>query len=315
MSENSSRYKVHLYLLILQLLFSLLPAVSKLAFKTFPPESIAFFRITGATALFLFIYLMGKKEKIKEPKHYLHFALFAFFGVAGNQYFYLQGVEKTTAINASLLIAMIPIFTFLCALLFKIEKFSLIKILGVGVALVGVLGLMNIDQFNFQDYLVGNSFLILNTLLYSIYLVISKPMFKIYKPFTIVTYTFLFASLEIIPVTISSTLSIDYLNLSFNDYIPLFVLIVGATFLPYLIVNFSLQKVDSTLIAIYTYVQPLAGSLLAILLVNEKLNNQMFFSGLLILFGLSMVSFVKKYEQIFMLILLWIKGNLTKIRY
>lgn len=297
MLPDENKYKVHFYLLLLQIFFSLLPAVSKLAFSTFNANIVTFFRIVGAAILFGIIYFLWQREKIIDPKHYLYFALLAFLGVAGNQYFYLQGLERTTAVNASLLIAMIPVFTFINALIFKMEYFSLIRFIGVFTALFGVLNILNLDNFNFGGYLEGNLLIILNSFLYSLFLVVSKPLFKIYKPFTIVTMTFIFAAVEIIPFTVMDVVNIDYLAISAGQYIPLVILVVGATFFPYLIVNFALQKADSTLIAIYTYVQPLLASFLAVVLVGEKITSGLIFAGVFILAGLSMVSFGRLYIE------------------
>lgn len=298
-STRTSNLLPHISLISIQIFFSILPAFSKIAFRYFPPESIAFARIVFAAILFYTIFWFFRREAVKDKKDYLYFALFAFFGVTGNQYFYLLGVHKSTAINASILISTIPVFTLIVAVVLKKETFSPIKFIGVLIAMAGVLNLLGIRNFNLTGHLAGNLLIILNSLLYSIYLVISKPFLEKYKPFTLVTYVFVFAAMEISILTIPELIKIDYASIPASGYFPVIILIVFGTFLPYLIVNFALKNTNSSVVAIYTYVQPVIGSLLAIVLVGETLSLNLLFSAIIIFFGLSLVILTKFYKKLF----------------
>lgn len=290
-SIQNNLLAVHLPLFATQFFFSVLPVFSKLAFINFSPGSVIFFRVVCAAVLFALVFFLFKRERIKETKHYFYFAAFAFFGVAGNQYMFLQGVSRTTAINASLLISSIPIFTLVVAILFRKEKFSAGKFLGVLIALFGVINIIGLESFEFGEFFWGNILIIGNSLMYSIYLVISKPFLQIYKPFTLVTYIFIFASIEIIPITFEEVANINYAAVEMNGYVPLFVLVFFGTILPYLINNLALKRTYSSIVAIYTYLQPVFGGLLAIFVLGETLSLKLVLSGFLIIAGMSLVSF------------------------
>jgi drug/metabolite transporter (DMT)-like permease len=292
-SIRTSLLRIHLPLLLIQGLFAILPTMSKIAFRVFSPEAVVFFRIVGSAALFSMFYFPLFREPIVEKKHYLYFAVFAFFGVAGNQFLFIKGVSYTTAINASILISTIPIFTLILAILLRKEPFTLSRFLGVILALIGVGILLGAHQLTFQGYMKGNIFILLNSASFSFYLVISKPILTRYKPITVITYMFLFASLEIAPLTLKEVLSIPYSSLQLGDWVPPIILVVFGTFIPYMINKQILQRTYSSIVAIYTYIQPLLGSLLAILILDERFTLRLLLSALLILVGVTIVSFHK----------------------
>lgn len=291
--KEHSFQKVHLPLFLVQLCFASLPIYSKITFQAFGPGILAFLRIWGTAIVFSIIFFLFQREKIKEKKHLLHFAVLAFFGAAGNIFFYLKGLQLSTAINASIITATIPIFTLLAAIMLRHEKFSLAKMIGVIVAFSGVSILIDIGNIQIGGYLRGNLLLILNCFLYSIYLVLMKPFFKIYKPFTIITFVFIFASIEIIPFTCADVLSFNYFTVPAASYFPLGMVLLVGTFFPYLLNSLALKHAPSSFVAIYIYLQPVLASVMAVLMLGEVITFEVIISALLIICGVTIVRFPK----------------------
>jgi len=290
-SIKKTMLSIHLPLFLTQLLFSTIPVFSKLAFAHFNPESVVFFRILGSAVIFLLLYLTVFYEKIRDPKDYLFFAVFAFFGVVGNQYFFVKGVSYTLSINASILITTIPIFTVLFALIGRKEETSLVKILGVCIAMIGAGTIIGFEQLDFTGYLKGNLLILLNSACFALYLVISKPMLKKYRPFTVITWMYLFSSIGILPLTLKQVLAVPYASIPFKGYLPLLGVVYLGTTIPYMVNKLILQKAASSVVAIYTYVQPVAGTLMAVVLLGESPSAFMALSTVLILTGVTLVSF------------------------
>lgn len=288
--------KVHLPLIIVQISFGALPPFSKLALNYFPPMSIVFFRITTSAILFSTIFFLFNKEEVKEKRHYYWFIIYAFFGVAGNQLFYLTGLSMTNAVNAGILVTTIPIFTLIVAAVLKREELNLIKIIGVFIALFGVAILIDFGRFQFNKNLTGDLFIISNSLFYAIYLVISKKMLKFYNSFTVITYVFIFASIMVLPFTINSLFTIDYLAIPTNGYFALCLVLIVGTFIPYLVVTFALQNTQSSSVAVYSYLQPLIATILSSLIVNEQITLKLLFSALIIIVGVSFVTFTEVFK-------------------
>jgi drug/metabolite transporter (DMT)-like permease len=223
--------------------------------------------------------------------HFAWLALFAFFGVAGNQLFYLMGVSITTAVNAGILVTTIPIFTLIVALLLRKEKPSFIKILGVIIAFSGVAFLIDFGRFQLNENLLGDLFIIANSCCYAVYLVISKRLLNIYSSFTVITYVFIFAAILVFPVTVGSLTQINYPAIPLEGYFSLLMVLVGGTYIPYLVVTFALRNTQSTSVAIYSYLQPIIATLLSIMIVGEPLTLKLVIAAAIIIFGVSIVTF------------------------
>jgi drug/metabolite transporter (DMT)-like permease len=289
--KEHSFQKVHLPLFLVQLCFASLPIYSKITFQAFGPGILAFTRIWGTAIIFSSVFFLFQREKIKDKKHLIHFAVLAFFGATGNIFFYLKGLQLSTAINASIIISSIPIFTLLVAVILKHEGFSLAKFIGVIVAFSGVCILIDVGNIQMGDYLKGNLMIILNCMLYSVYLVLMKPYFKLYKPFTIITYVFIFASIEIIPFTYSEVMNFNYFTVPAESYFPLGMVLIVGTFFPYLLNSLALKHAPSSFVAIYIYLQPVLAAIMAVLILGEVVTTKVVISALLIICGVTIVRF------------------------
>jgi len=294
--NRTTIFKVHLPLIIVQVSFGALPPFSKLALNYFPPMSIVFFRIVASAILFSTIFFLFKQEKVKETKHYYWFMLYAFFGVAGNQLFYLTGLSMTNAVNAGILVTTIPIFTLIVAVLLKREEMSFVKIIGILIAISGVAILIDFGRFQFNKNFIGDLFIISNSLFYAIYLVISKKMLKLYNSFTVITYVFVFASFMILPFTVNSLFVINYNSIPSSGYLSLLLVLIVGTFIPYLVVTFALQNTQSSSVAVYSYLQPLIATILSSLIVGEHITLRLLISALIILIGVSFVTFAEVFK-------------------
>ncbi|MBN2414470.1 DMT family transporter [bacterium] len=288
---KASLVTIHLPLLLTQLLFSTIPVSAKLAFHSFLPETVVFFRIAGSAALFLLLFATRFYQPVRNGRHLFSFAVFGFFGVVGNQYLFVKGVSYTSSINASILISTIPVFTIIFAVLGKKERLTISKLAGILVAMAGAGLLIGFEQLDFSGHIKGNLLILLNSSCFALYLVISKPMLRHYKPFTIMTYMYLFSTLEVLPLTIRQVLQTEFTSIPPAGYAPLAVIVFLGTFFPYLINKLILQKTESSVVAIYTYVQPVVGSLLAVLFLGETLSVKIVIATLFIFTGVTLVSF------------------------
>lgn len=100
------------------------------------------------------------------------------FGVAGNQVFFILGLQYTNATNAAIMQPVIPVWAVILAVLFGFENiyvkkwFGISRIVGVGLATAGsviMIGVSGSSSSSSSDLLVGNLFLLANTLSMAIY--------------------------------------------------------------------------------------------------------------------------------------------------
>ena len=178
-------------LFLVQLLYGLNYTFAKIVINEnyVKPFAFVLLRVGGAMVLFWLLGIFFKKEKI-DKKDYLTFLLAAVFGVAINMLLFLKGLELTTPIHASVIVTITPILILIFSSFFLKEKITRLKILGVflgfsGGILLTVLG----KSIRVGDNVpLGNLFIFINAISYSIYIIIIKKLTAKYHPFTFIKW-------------------------------------------------------------------------------------------------------------------------------
>ena len=121
--------------------------------------------------------------------------------------------------------------------------------------------------------MLGDTLILINALSYGIYLVVAKPLMKKYRPLTVVTWVFIIGAVFVIPVGWDQTTQILWSDLTPSHIRSIAYVIVGTTFLAYLLNIIALNLVAPVVVSIYIYLQPLLVlvlvAFLALLGVNE----------------------------------------------
>ncbi|MEO6346804.1 MAG: DMT family transporter, partial [Aquaticitalea sp.] len=225
-------------------------------------------------------------------KDFLKFFVAAIFGVAINMLLFLKGLELTTPINASVIVTITPIIILILSSFFLREKLTALKILGVilgfcGGILLTVLGKSTRVGDNLP---LGNLFIFINVVSYSIYIIMIKKLTSKYHPFTFIKWLFLFGLFLVIPFGYSELQLIQWDT--FTPYITFSVIfvIVGATFGTYLLNPLALRQLKASTVGIFIYLQPVIAGIFAIIMGVESENWIKIVAMLLIFLGVYLVT-------------------------
>jgi drug/metabolite transporter (DMT)-like permease len=280
---------VHVALVAVQLMFASLGVVAKVAMRQLPGFGLICARVVLATAIMLVARLLLPREKV-ERRDLLELAVYAFFGVTANMLIFIVGLQRTTATNAIVIGATIPVFTVGVAVALRKEAATLGKVFGLAVACAGALVIVGAGRFTSGGgRLLGNLLVTLNSLSFAIYLVISRRLLAKYQPLTVVSWTFVFGALGILPFGLLPLVHAAPALSSWTWACVVFIALfptVGTYFLN----MFALRRAPSSLVAIYIYVQPIVGALLAAQTLGERPSGDTYVGGLLIGAGIWLVS-------------------------
>lgn len=275
-------------LVVVQALFGGLAVAAKFVLPFVPPLALALLRLGAATVLLFALERAFVRAPRPPARDLAAFALFALLGVVLNQGLFLVGLERTSATNAVLLVATIPAFTLLVAVLLGHEKASAWKVAGLAVSFAGVALLVVGGGLELGLHtLVGDVLVVLNALSYSIYLVVSRPALARHDPMTLIAWVFLFGTLEMALVAVPGFLAIDWAGFTAVSWTALAYTLLGATVVTYGLNSWALRHVPASRVAGFVYLQPLFGALLAWLLLGETLTWRTLAAGLLILAGVA----------------------------
>jgi len=284
-------------LLGVQVCFGSLAVIGKVALAVIPPVALVGFRV-GITALVLIIVQTFRgRIWLKERSDYWTFALLSVVAVTANQLLFVTGLSLTKASNTSLLAVTIPIFTLTIGAMIGSEKLQRQKIIGIILAAIGVILLIDPRKASFSDETtVGDLLIILNSLSYGIYVAISKDIVTRNGAFRSIMWIFVFASIICVPAGFWSLSSIDTSSVSISLWLIVLYIAVGATTAPYFLNAWALARVNPSTVAVFVYLQPLIGFVLAVVFIGEQIDLKFILAAGLVFVGLFLV--IKKFTRI-----------------
>jgi len=256
------------------------------------PFGFIFARVLGAAILFWIIGIWGPKEHI-ETKDWKRIVLCAVFGMVINMLMFFNGLSLSTPINASIIITLSPIFVFLMSAFFIKEKITLIKYFGISLGFSGALALIlfsNEMRHDAPNITLGNILFVGNSISYGIYLIIIKPLALKYHPFTLMKWIFLIAVIINLPITITEFMEVKWASLPFEAIWKLLFVVIGTTFLTYLLNVFALKELKASTVGVFMYLQPPIAIVFAIIVGSDSLTFVKVVATLLIFAGVYLVS-------------------------
>jgi drug/metabolite transporter (DMT)-like permease len=263
-------------------------AVKMLTSQFMPAFSLNLVRIGISAPLFWLLFAMKPSKAGIRKEDIPRFFLCAVTGVAINQLLFVKGVSYTTSIHASILSLVSPIFITAAAGWLLKERFTWLKgiglFLGISGALTIVTGRQNNDAGG-ENMLLGDILVIVNAISYSFYFVIVKPLMQRYHPIHVVRWVFTFGVFLIFPFGIKDFLATDFSAFTIGAWGALALVVLGTTFLAYILNVYGLKYLGASITGTYIYTQPLFASVIGIVLLGEQFSLRLGMATLLIGFG------------------------------
>ncbi|MFD1553097.1 EamA/RhaT family transporter [Putridiphycobacter roseus] len=255
--------KAHLLLFTVNLMYAINYLVAKgLMPNAILPNGFILARVTGATFLFWLVYLFNY-EKIAR-KDIGRLLLCGLFGVAINQLFFFNGLMRTSPLNSSIIMTASPILVFVLSIYLLGEKPTRQKIIGISLGAIGAVAIILLSARGIGSASpIGDLFIFINACSYSLYLVIVKPLMEKYKPLTVITWVFTFGLVYILfwpPTTQEAFLAYERTWLP-EELIKLAFVVIGVTFIPYLLTVTAMKTLSPSIASVYIYFQPLLVSI------------------------------------------------------
>lgn len=289
--QTNSNIKPHLALLGANIIYGLNYTIAKDVMPEYiSPFGFIFCRVIGALSLFWLIYAFTYEKVAK--KDLLLLAICGFFGVAANQLMFFYGLNLTSPINAGIIMTSNPIFVLIASAIILKNKITVLKVSGISLGIIGALLLLLFKtDFSFgSETITGDIFIFLNALSYGTYLVIAVPLMKKYKPLTVITWVFTFGAIFVFPFGVEQFTQIEWSTFSSTIWWEFTFVIIGTTFLAYLLNIYGLKNLNPATVSTYIYLQPLLAATFAIWSGKDRLDWIKIIAALLIFSGVYLVS-------------------------
>ncbi|MDR1602350.1 MAG: DMT family transporter [Tannerella sp.] len=300
---GKEKLKGHGIILIVNVLFAINISISKsLIPADVAPEALTLLRILFATAMFWLSSLFVKREKVSLKDLGLLF-ICACTGIAFNQSLFMAGLNLTSPVDTSIIATAGPIYVMLLAALILKEPITKQKVFGV---LLGVAGgvlviLSSTHSGDRNSSLSGDMLIVTSNLLYSIYMVISRPLSQRYSAVSIMKWMFLFSALMLTPFMYHHVLDAPAFHhnaIEWDEILRIVFVLVGGTFVPYLLIPMSLKRLRPTTVSMYSYIQPIVASMLAVMVGQGNFTVEKLLAALLVFAGVYLVTMSKAREDV-----------------
>ncbi|EOS8268958.1 DMT family transporter [Bacillus cereus] len=271
--------------------------VSKYVLDFIPPLTLVWLRFIIAFVVLYFILKIAEKKQKKKitirKKDWLLFAWIGFIGYFISITCQFIGTKLSDAHTGSLVTSATPAFMIIFAAIILKEKLTARRLLSTIIATIGVIIVIGWD-IEIGSYFIGTIILVgaaITWALLSIYVKIASARFS---SLVITTYAIFFSLFFITPFMVWEFQSnpIEHMTL----YVILGVLYLGivSTAGAFFLWNKGLELMDASIGSLFFFFQPIIGSLLGWLLLNETLNSNFFIGGILIICSVFITTFEKK---------------------
>ena len=295
----NGRIQAHTAILFANILFALNYSYSKSLIPGFlAPEALCIARIGCAALVFALVAILWVRERIRW-RDLGWLALAALFGTGGNQYIFLQGLQYTSPVDAAIISVIGPVLVLVISALLGRDRITWLKSIGIAIGASGALltilygGIANFGS----GHLTGNILVFAAALSYASYLIVVKNLMMRYHPITVTAWMFGLSTLALLPFLGRSIVATGWGDLTPAAWGSLAFVILGATVTAYLCVAGSLKKLKPTTVSIYTYLQPVIASFVAILRGQDKTDWVKIMAALLVFAGVFIVTQSYRFED------------------
>lgn len=261
-------------------MWGLMSPISKFIMLTgaISPLVVTDLRITGAMILFWIASFFQKPEHVGHKDLARLFGA-ALLGIVLNQGCFIFGVSLTSPGDASIITTSMPLWAMVLAAFILKEPITGKKVLGIAAGAAGALMLIlssngaKTATSGTGNYAIWGDLLVLTAqLCYALYIVVYKDFVNKYSLITIMKWMFTYSFICVLPFSYGDLLAANWGALHWTEIGGLAFVVVGATFLSYMLIVVGQKNLRPTVAGMYNYVQPIVSCLVAVLWGMDSFN-------------------------------------------
>ncbi len=294
---RNETWKGHAAIILANVIFGVgVPVTKYLLQQWVTPNTYMAARCIGAAAIFWLLSWLLPKERI-ERRDLLVIMLAGLLGVVVSQTLTAWALNYTTPVYYSLIASLTPVAVMLMAALFIGEGITLVKSLGV---VLGIGGALLMLFYNWQggsgsNDLLGIGLAILSLLTWAVYLIITRKVSQKYSAVGQMKWVFLVSTIAILPFVGGEWSQARLFDGScgwdsLSGWGALAFIVLFATVLGYFMVPYAMQTLRATTVSVYTNLQPVVASVVAICVGQDVWSWDKPVAAVLVLLGAYLVT-------------------------
>lgn len=184
------------------------------------------------------------------------------------------GLSRTSPIDGSIIATIVPLIVLVVSVVARLDKFTFRKVLGLGLGLAGAVAVVLTSNMSSHanSELWGNVMMMCSGVVTAIYMVFLRRMVSKYRITTVLRAIYTISAVVILPLGMNSVIKSDFSDMNTHLWLAAAFVVVVPTYLPNLLLNYSLRYLQPTVSSSYTYIQPVLAVALSVAMGLDRLH-------------------------------------------
>jgi drug/metabolite transporter (DMT)-like permease len=261
---------------------------AKIGLRSFPPLTMASFRVCAAGVVMIPFYLFIKRLRLvafaeatparNRPftrRDVWTFLYLGFFGVSVNQFCFTLGLHYTSVSHSAVIVGMGPIYTLILAVLLRLEHATWHKAVGMTIAFTGIAVLASEHGISAHSAsLLGDAITMTGSLGFAAYAVLGKRVAGEYDALTMTAYNHFAGALILLPLAVHQAWILyaagNWRAVPWGAWAAILYMGLFGSAVAYVLYYWLLRYLEASQLSAFTYLLPVLASILGILTLGEK---------------------------------------------
>ncbi|HYL86361.1 MAG TPA: EamA family transporter [Candidatus Angelobacter sp.] len=298
--RTPSRAAIAASICILVVVWAVNFIAAKIGLHYLPARAMASFRVVLAGAVMVPVYfacsrlpVFAEAAALRRRGFMAHdiwvFFYLGFFGVAVNQTCFTVGLEYTSVSHAAVIVGLGPIYILVLAVVFRMERATGHKVVGMLIALIGIAVLASENGISFHSpSLAGDAITMTGSMGLAIYVVLGKRVAGKYDSLSMTAFNHFAGAILLLPVAILEARNLvrsPHWPFPWQAWAAVLYMAVFSSALAYVFYFWLLRYLEASQLSAFTYLLPVLATILGIWWLGEKGSWVQVLGGLLALGG------------------------------
>lgn len=261
------------------------------------PIALTSIRVLGGALIFALACLLPNRftgnQRIRREDRW-QIVVAGLIMVAINQSLYIIGVGYSTPVDAAVMTTMMPVATLILSAIFIAMPLSWMKVIGVALGLTGALLLALTGSHSSAEAgsnpILGDLLCLAAQFCAASYFVFFRKLITRYSSFALMSRMFIVSAICYVPFTLPWLLDVNWAAVSAVTWGELAYIILGATFLSYMLLPLAQRRLKPTTVSMYSYMQPVTAAALAAVMGTAVFGMDKALATVLIFVGVALVA-------------------------
>ena len=207
------------------------------------------------------------------------------------------GLSRTSPIDGSIIATTVPLLVLIVSVIARVESLSLRKVVGLLLGMAGAVAVVvaSNSSHHVASELWGNLMMVCSGVVTALYMVFFKRLVAKYRITTLLRAIYTISAVVMLPIGIESVVKSNLSGMNIHLWLAASFVLIVPTYLPNLLLNYSLRYLPPTVSSIYTYIQPVLAVALSVAMGLDRLHFDTALFAMLLFVGVWLV--VGSYRQ------------------